>query len=284
MTDEVIDMLPGVTLAPAPAPAPALAPTVKLPAAAQPGPMGMAMQALSMGMTIADLQGLLALQKDYEANEARKAYVADMAAFKLNPPEIFKEKSVAIKLKDGSAGAQYMHATLGSVCEKIVEGLAKHGFSHRWDTKQPDGGQIFVTCTLTHRLGHSESTTLNCSRDDTGSKNNIQSMASTVTYLQRYTLLGASGLATKDMVDDDGRGADDVIKKKGAEGENEPGLSPREKWIEYAKSLKTVTELEQCRLDAYDAFNAVRDVDGWNAIKAAIKEHRTTLLPVRTQA
>ncbi len=77
-------------------------------------------------------------------------------------------------------------------------GLAAHGFSHRWDTKQADG-RIEVSCILTHNLGHSESTTLEASPDSSGKKNAIQQVASTVTYLQRYTLLAACGLATKDM-------------------------------------------------------------------------------------
>jgi hypothetical protein len=41
--------------------------------------------------------------------------------------------------------------------------------------------------------------------DATGNKNPVQQIGSTVTYLQRYTLLAATGLATSDS-DDDGRG------------------------------------------------------------------------------
>jgi hypothetical protein len=44
--------------------------------------------------------------------------------------------------------------------------------------------------------------------DDSGNKNKIQQAGSTVTYLQRYTLLAVTGLSTQDQ-DDDGQGADD---------------------------------------------------------------------------
>jgi hypothetical protein len=266
MIEVVDDMLAGIEL-----PAKPLYP-VSVTTAPPAGPMATAMQALSAGMKLDDLRGLLDLQKDWEANEARKAYVADMAAFKLDPPEIFKTKAVAIKGRDNKEGPAYSHATLGDVCEKIVEGLAKHGFSHRWDTKQPDGGQIFVTCTLTHRLGHSESTTLNSSRDDTGQKNNIQAMASTVSYLQRYTLLGASGLATKDMPpDDDGAGS-------GGSGETKYDSNEAvQHWTGMFALSKTLDSLGASRQSAALEFEANKDVAGWELVKKAVVARRAEI-------
>jgi len=43
-----------------------------------------------------------------------------------------------------------------------------------------------------------------------GNKNPIQAIASTVSYLERYTLLAITGLTTKDM-DDDGKNAGGAI-------------------------------------------------------------------------
>lgn len=250
--------------------APALRPERQIAAQSQDalsGPMGMAMQALRAGMTIADMQGLLTIQKDWEANEARKAYVADMAAFKLAPPEIFKRKAVGYESKDGQTTTSYMHATLGDVTSLTVEALAQHGFSHRWDAEQREGGQIHVTCILTHKLGHSERTTLHSSRDDSGKKNNIQAMASTVTYLQRYTLLAACGLATKDMEDDDGRGSETVT---GA-------ADVVTGWIDYVNSAESLARLEEMRKEGATAFDQAKDVAGWNKIKAAIVTKRVAL-------
>lgn len=259
-------------------PAPALAQNKPGPMAVAPaaGPMGMAMKAMSMGMTIADLQGLLALQKDYEANEARKAYVADMAAFKLNPPEIFKTKAVSY----GEGATSYMHATLGDVCERIVEALAKHGFSHRWDTQQQQGGLICVTCTITHRLGHSESTTLSASADQSGKKNNIQAMASTVTYLQRYTLLAATGLATKDMQDDDGAGGG----FHGGEVEPQQQAAILKQWVDAAQSATTLKQFLAIRKDAGAAFESVGDLTSWNQFKADTAAKRSALADEQQRA
>lgn len=174
---------------------------ITAPAAAPATPADIVLYAMQKGADIAQIEKFMDLQMKWEADQARKAFVSDMAEFKKNPPEIVKDKQVAF------TGTSYMHATLGNVTEAIVAGLAAHGFSHRWDTDQ-SGGQITVTCILTHKLGHSERTALSGAKDDSGKKNQIQQMASTITYLQRYTLLAATGVATKEQGDDDGRGSE----------------------------------------------------------------------------
>lgn len=169
-------------------------------------PMQMLQAALDQGADLAKLEQLMALQERWEANEARKAYVVAMARFKQNPPEILKRKRVHFESQKGTT--DYMHATLADVCAAAIKGLADVGISHRWDVEQQND-RITVHCVLTHEQGHSERTTLTGSADQSGNKNAIQAIGSAVSYLQRYTLLAATGLATKD-IDDDGRGASNV--------------------------------------------------------------------------
>ena len=157
--------------------------------------------AMDASFDVAKLQALLEMKERWDATEARKAYVAAMAEFKANAPEILKRKLVEFDTAKGTTS--YKHAELADVTSAVTQPLAQAGFTHAWATRQLDGGLIEVTCTLTHRLGHSESTTLKGSPDQSGGKNNIQAIASTVTYLERYTLLMATGLATRGM-DDDG--------------------------------------------------------------------------------
>jgi len=161
-----------------------------------------AMLAANSGLDIAKLREFFDLQKDWEANEARKAYVEAMAAFKANPPEIIKDKHVAFK------DVKYDHASLANVCNTINQALSQHGLTAAWVTEQGDKGGITVTCTITHIFGHKEQTSLTALADKSGSKNDIQAIGSTVTYLQRYTILALTGLATAEQ-DDDGKGADD---------------------------------------------------------------------------
>lgn len=161
--------------------------------------------AVSQGADLDKLERLMALQERWEASEARKEFVLAMASFKQEPLDIFKRKEVGYTTKDGEF-VGYKHATLSDVANVVVPAMARHDLSHRWDVKQ-ENGRIVVTCIVTHKRGHSESVTLDGSPDSSGKKNAIQQVASTVTYLQRYTLLLATGLAAQDQEDDDGRGA-----------------------------------------------------------------------------
>jgi len=170
-------------------------------------PVEMIALAVNSGADLDKIEKLLTLQERWEANEAKKAYNLAMSQFKSNPPKIKKDKKVGYtSLKGGTVG--YAHASLANVTEKINAELSKHGLSASWTTKQ--NGQILVTCRITHKLGHSEETTLSAPSDTSGQKNAIQSIGSTVTYLSRYTLLALTGLATHDQ-DDDGKAADPVI-------------------------------------------------------------------------
>ena len=169
----------------------------------QANPAFLVQMAVQQGADLDKLERLMAMQERWEANEARRAFVVAMSDFKSEPMEIYKRKQVQFKTQKGETS--YMHAELSDVVDVVVPTMAKHGLSHRWDVRR-EQGRIYVKCIVTHRLGHSESIELDGAPDDSGTKNNIQQMASTVTYLQRYSLLAIVGLATKSIGDDDGAG------------------------------------------------------------------------------
>jgi hypothetical protein len=166
-------------------------------------PMELIQIAMNQNADIGKLEKLMELQLRWEANEAKKAFVVAMNAFKENPPEITKNKLVSYTTTKGTT--TYKHATLDHVCESIMQVMSKHGLSHRWAVDQANG-RIKVTCSVTHIGGHSEQTYLEAGPDDSGGKNAIQAIASTVSYLERYTLMAAVGLASGEM-DNDGQGA-----------------------------------------------------------------------------
>lgn len=164
----------------------------------------MAMAVVAKGGDMAQLDRLLDMQMRWSNEQARKAFVAAMADFKATPTKIEKGKLVRFTTRDGDT-TEYRHATLADVVDASVSGMGAHGLAHRWDVAQ-DAGQVRVTCVVSHRDGHSESVTMQALPDNSGKKNSIQQIASTVTYLERYTLMAALGLAAHDMAEDDGRG------------------------------------------------------------------------------
>lgn len=193
-------------------------------------PMHLIQLAVQQGASPEALEKLLALKERWEAGEARKAFVSAMAQFKADPPKITKNKKVNFTTQKGTTS--YSHASLDHVCDVIGAALGKVQISYRWETEQLDNGHVKVRCILTHALGHQESSVLIAQPDNSGNKNTIQAVGSTVTYLQRYTLLAVTGMATEDQ-DDDGRGAGTVTA--------EPADQVEER---FAKS-QTVAELVQ---------------------------------------
>jgi hypothetical protein len=152
------------------------------------------------------LEKLMLLQERWEENQARKAYNVAMANFKADPPEIDKDKQVKFKTDKGTT--EYSHATLGNVTDKIGAALSKHGLSASWKTKQ-EGATVTVTCFISHIQGHSEQTSLTAGLDSSGSKNPIQALGSTISYLERYTVMALTGLASRES-DDDGKATQEI--------------------------------------------------------------------------
>lgn len=153
------------------------------------------------------LERLLEVKERWDAAEAKKAFAAALTAFKAEPVEIFKRKEVGYKTKEGDF-VGYKHAELSDVTDAIGPAMAKHQLSFRWDIHQ-NSGSITVDCIVMYVMGHSEKVTMTGQPDASGKKNAIQQQASTITYLQRYTLLAATGMSTKGQDDDGAGGADD---------------------------------------------------------------------------
>jgi hypothetical protein len=170
-------------------------------------PMQMLMRAVESGAGVEVLERLMQLHQQWQAHEARRAFDAAIAAAKAELPVIGKNKVVDFVGKTGIR-THYRHETLDQIARMIDPILARHGLAYRFRVRSEPNEPVAVTCMLSHRNGHAEETTLTAPRDESGNKNNIQAIGSTVTYLQRYTLKAALGLAAAE--DDDGNGGGDA--------------------------------------------------------------------------
>ena len=209
---------------------------------------------LDPNASIEKLERMLAMQERLEQAQARKAFDYAIAAAKAEIPTIIKDKRVSFSTSKGPT--DYAYEDLDSIAKVVNPILSKHGISYRYRTHQ-DQGLISVTCVMSHRDGHSEETTLQAGRDESGNKNNFQAVGSAVTYLQRYTLKAALGLsAAKDndakWVDepDDGmiteeqfRSLRDLLEQSG---------SDRDKFLAYMK-VETLHELPASKYAQADA-------------------------------
>ncbi len=164
-----------------------------------PTPADLVRIAVLQGADLERLTKLMDLQERWEKNQARKAFVAAINAFKHNPPEIVKNATAEFRTKPKNGGEGQLvtwdYASLDHICDAVIGALSDHGISHDWSFEQPSAQLIRVTCVLTHELGHERRTTLQGPPDYSGEKSEIHAVYSTVTHLERYTLLAAVGLA-----------------------------------------------------------------------------------------
>mgnify|MGYP001363483275 CR=1 FL=1 len=204
-------------------------------------PLAMLNRAMETGASMEVLEKFMSLHERWEAGNARKAFDAAISEAKAEIPPIVKNAK-------GHNDKRYANfAAIAAVVDPI---LSKHGLSYRFRTAQTD--KISVTCVLSHRDGHSEETTLAGPADNSGSKNAIQAIGSTLTYLQRYSLIQALGLAATE--DDDGRAAgaggaitDEQVERLQREIMDTDSDLP--KFLAHMK-VETLAEIPAARFDA----------------------------------
>jgi len=151
--------------------------------------------ATSSDVDVDKLEKLLNMKERWEAGEAKKSFDRAMTDFRARVGSIKKTRK--------AHNSQY--AGLAESISAIKDLLTECGLSYSWRTNQ-ESNSVSVTCVVSHVDGHSERTTLSASPDTSGSKNSIQAIGSTVSYLERYTLYAILGLASTDQ-DDDGHSA-----------------------------------------------------------------------------
>jgi hypothetical protein len=137
-----------------------------------------------------------------EAAQARKAFDTAIAAAKADFDKVTKRHTVS----RGKDGGGFKHEDLSDIAAAVDPALAANGLSYRFRATSNPNEPVKVTCVVTHRDGHFEETTLSAGADASGGKNGIQAIGSTLSYLQRYSLRLALGVAAGR--EDDGKGAD----------------------------------------------------------------------------
>ena len=179
-----------------------------LPAVVETGqatPMSMLAMAVKQGMSLDTIKELRALQKEWEADEARKAYNAAFSAFRAEAVRVIKGTTYG---SGPLAGKKY--AELYSVVNAVTPALSANGLSASWKLTKDDKDWLEVTCTLRHVLGHSESVSMGGPPDTGGAKSPIQARVSSVTFLERYTLKAICGVSEQGDDKDGGGGKEKV--------------------------------------------------------------------------
>lgn len=145
---------------------------------------------------------LMEMKERADKRTALRAFNDAVAAAKGAIGPIIKNRTVDFTSQKGRTN--YRHEDFAAVAAVVDPVIAPLGLAYRFRAAQT-AGKLSVTCILSHRFGHSEETMLETGEDHSGNKNSTQAIGSSATYLQRYTLKLALGLASAH--DDDGQKA-----------------------------------------------------------------------------
>ena len=202
--------------------------------------------AIEKGTDPEQLERLFSLKERYDANIAKTAFFEALSQFQSEVPVITKEKQ---------GSNHFKYAPLGAIVSQIQSILTACGLTYRFEQSHDSG--ISVTCVVTHVLGHSEKTSMEALADGSGSKNEVQAIGSTVSYLQRYTLIGALGITTADA-DTDG-----VINNSCISGRQYKELSGLFEQMESADQGKLMgflkCELEEVTVNNFEKVKAMME-------------------------
>ena len=161
---------------------------------------------IEKGGDIANLEKLIDLQERVSREQARKSFYGAMSTFQSSLPVIEKTGKASYPTKNSqgqkTGQVEYDFAKLEDIAKAIRPLLLECCLSYRFEQKS-ESGRYKVICIVTHRDGHSEKTEMEAPADTSGKKNAIQQIASTISYLRRYTVTGALGIVVGGE-DDDG--------------------------------------------------------------------------------
>lgn len=137
---------------------------------------------------IAKLEKMLDMQERVLDRNAAQSFTADMAVMQGEMPRVFKL----------AKGHNITYARLEDINDTVRPVLQKFGFAITFNIEQPDIKGVRVTAILSHREGHTQTSSLLLPCDTSGSKNAVQAVGSTVSYGKRYTMCALLNISTGD--------------------------------------------------------------------------------------
>jgi len=228
--------------------------------------MAMMMQATAQGMSPETLERMWALQVAHEKREAEKLSNIDFANFKAEAVRVVKNKTVnAGPLK----GTKY--AELFAVNNAATPALSKHGLSTYWKLTRDEPNWIEVTCYLKHVSGHIESVSMGGPPDVGSPKSPMQARASTITFLERYTLKAILGLAEQ---------GDDDDANPAAASADAKAIAIRDEWINRVNAALNDAVLMRTWKLALEEISPLNRMDVYGAVKDAVAAKKAAFAAV----
>lgn len=202
--------------------------------------------ALDPNVPVDKLERLIAMQEHIMEINAKAAFNRAFADMQADLPTVIERG----KTDKGT------YAQLEDIVEAVRPILKRHGFSLAHATEWPDKTTVKVVGILTHTEGHERRSEFMASADQSGSKNAIQALGSSVQYGRRYTSKDLLCIVTRGEDDDGAR------SEKGKAPEPPKGY---EDWL---------TDYESTAANGLTALEAA-----WKASKPQYRDYLTRYDP-----
>lgn len=173
--------------------------------------MAMIQQATAMSdVDTGKMQVLMDMYHKDQDRRASKEFMEDFAVMQGKLPR------VAAKRKNNQTNSNY--AAIEDINEVVFPILTSYGFGIIFKTKEQTADSVTVEATLTHKSGHTESTTLTMPLDDVGmggktNKTKVHGTGSAITYAKRYALCELLNISVGEQ-DTDGNLPSDMITEE----------------------------------------------------------------------
>ena len=179
------------------------------------------------------MEKLLAIQKEAQAEIARRSFFDALAKFQSECPIINKGDAVDYKSKSGTR-VNYKYASIDAIVSSVKAPLMANGFSYTITTRQ-EPTSVTAICTAHHKDGHSEATDFTIPVDPDAFMNAAQKVASALTYAKRYAFCNAFGIITGDTDDDSRTTGEPEEETPGVwsqvlDGDGNPARAPQSYW------------------------------------------------------
>lgn len=163
------------------------------------------------------LERLMQMRERAIERQAKEQFDAAMSELQPDLPSIGER---------GNAAGRYTYALWEDINTAIKPILMRHGFALTFRTDFANG--ITVTGVLSHRGGHREETSITLPSDKSGNKNDVQAVASSVSYGKRYTAGALLNLTSHGEDDDAYRALQETV--------TDEQLAKLNEWMESTES------------------------------------------------
>jgi hypothetical protein len=146
------------------------------------------MAAQDASVDASKMEALVGLYERMQDREAKQRFNAAIVACQSEMPRVKKDKKIVHEAKPGKSGMQVRYASYERIDEVIRPIYQAHGFSVQFSMDKPDAGKYLTTATVRHVGGHVKDYSIPVQLDQSGGKNDIQGIGSSMAYARRYLL------------------------------------------------------------------------------------------------